>query len=235
MISSLQITTPAKKCIFRCPFCISLGHSHNNIFRNLYEENFDEWRLKLIDVLISHPEIETCVITGTNEPMQSPDFISAAVSIIKDLRPDIRTEIQTRFYKRHAIFKDLDIACYSVSRYEDIIKIEESALTNRLVIILTDSFSGKTINDILEEIKGKNITQVTLKKLHTSNGVNPKMDSWIMQHSIAEDTYYHLKNEVANYDGPMSIRLDENCMDAGNRYLIFREDGNIYKNWEMTS
>lgn len=233
MISSLQITAPAQECIFQCPFCISQSHGHNNKFNNLYKENFGEWQLKLKDALIGHPEIKTCIITGTNEPMQSPDFIIATFSIIKEVRPDIKTEIQTRFYKRFDVSNNLDIACYSVSRYEDIIKIEESALTNRIVIILTDSFNGKTINDILEGIKGKMITQITFKKLHTSKGVNSKMDTWIKKHSINEDTYNLLKNEVANYVGSMSIRFDENCMDAEDRYLILREDGNIYENWDL--
>jgi len=32
----------------------------------------------------------------------------------------------------------------------------------------------------------------------------------------------------------MSIRFDEKCMNAEGRYLVFREDGNLYENWDST-
>ena len=42
-----------------------------------------------------------------------------------------------------------------------------------------------------------------------------------------------LKEEILNYDKDKSIRLDEFCMDATDRYKVFREDGNLYDDWDQ--
>ena len=78
------------------------------------------------------------------------------------------------------------------------------------------------------------MSQITFKKLQTSNGVNESLDNWVKKHEINQETFESLKNEVSRYIGCMSIRFDEKCMNAEGRYLVFREDGNLYENWDST-
>jgi hypothetical protein len=41
-----------------------------------------------------------------------------------------------------------------------------------------------------------------------------------------------LEQDINNYQGNISIRLDKTCMDATDRYKVFREDGYVYNNWD---
>jgi len=66
------------------------------------------------------------------------------------------------------------------------------------------------------------------------DGVNLELDDYIKNHSIDNNTLNSLREDIKNYNGNMSIVLDENCMDSVGRYKIFREDGNIYSTWEAS-
>lgn len=109
-------------------------------------------------------------------------------------------------------------------------KIEKTKNITRIVIILTDSFNDKNLQDILKEIN-QNIEQLTFKILHDSEGYNKELDKYIKEHKTNEKTINKLKKEILNYKGNISIVFDENCMDANNRYMVFREDGNLYKDF----
>ena len=61
------------------------------------------------------------------------------------------------------------------------------------------------------------------------------MDKYILNHSIDNNTLEKLKEDIDKYNGNLSIRLDLDCMNSINRYKIFREDGNLYDNWEEVS
>ena len=61
------------------------------------------------------------------------------------------------------------------------------------------------------------------------------MDKYILNHSIDNNTLKKLKEDIDKYNGNLSIRLDLDCMNSINRYKIFREDGNLYDNWEEVS
>ena len=76
------------------------------------------------------------------------------------------------------------------------------------------------------------VKQVTFKVLHDSKGVNPIIDEWIKNNKASENITIDLKREIQSYHGNKSIIFDENCMEAENRYMVFREDGLLYKDFD---
>lgn len=230
-MKSLQVLTPARKCIFNCPFCIAKTHRHHNLFDNNYKEKYNFWENNYINIINTNPDLKTIVITGTNEPMQDQDYVKDVINITRQIRPEIKIELQTRFYKKTDIYNELDIVAYSISDFKLLNKIYVVDRGARYVLILTNTFDNKSLNDILEEIP-ENVTQVTFKVLHDSKGINPALDEWIKNNKTSLNTVEKLKEEIKNYNGKRSIIFDENCMDAENRYMVFREDGLLYKDFD---
>lgn len=233
-MKSLQVVTPHIKCIFDCPFCISKGHVHNNKFINNHLLNFDLWKNNLINVIRNNNDLKYIVITGTNEPMQSKDYVNDVIDITRKVNSDIQIEIQTHYYNADEIYNKLDVVAYSISNINLLNKIKPIGKIQRYVLIMTDSFNNYSLNDVLKLIPSS-VQQITFKKLINSNGVNKEMDEYILNHSIDNNTLEKLKKDINKYDGNLSIRLDLDCMNTTNRYKIFREDGNLYNNWEEVS
>jgi len=230
-MKSLQVLTPARKCIFNCPFCIAKTHKHHNNFDNNYKDNYDLWKNNYIKILTNNEDLKTVVITGTNEPMQDQDYVKDVIKITRQIKPDIKIELQTRFYKKLDIFNEIDIVAYSISDFKLLNKIDVVNKGARYVLILTNTFDNKALKDILKEIP-KSVMQITFKVLHNSKGVNPLIDDWIKNNKTSLDTVQKLKEEIKNHNGKRSIIFDENCMEAENRYMVFREDGLLYKDFD---
>ena len=230
-MKSLQVVTPNIECIFNCPFCIAKAHKHNNIFINNYQNNHELWKNNLIDTIKSNKDLKYVVITGTNEPMQSIDCVKDIINIVRDTNKDIQIEIQTRMYKPSDIYNLVDVTCYSISNYQLIKKINPKGNIIRYVFILTDSFNNKRLNDILDIIPS-NVKQLTFKVLHDSKGNNKDLDKWINSHKLDNSTLTKLSDDINNYKGNLSIRIDLNCMDSEDRYKVYREDGHLYDDWD---
>ena len=230
-MKSLQVLTPAGKCIFNCPFCIAKTHKHHNLFDNNYKDKKNIWEQNYINIIKTNTDLKTVVITGTNEPVQDLDYIKDVIKLTRQNRNDIKIELQTRYYKKIDVFNDLDIVAYSISDYKLLNIIDVVDKGSRYVLILTNTFDNKSLDDILKVIPNK-VKQVTFKVLHDSKGVNPIIDEWIKNNKVLEDTISNLKNGIENYHGNRSIIFDENCMEAKNRYMVFREDGLLYKDFD---
>lgn len=232
-VNSMQLVTPAKKCIYDCPFCISKGHKHDNKFVNNYEKNFQLWRENLKEILRNNNSIKVVVITGSNEPMQDQKCINDMIDIVRNVRNDIKIEIQTRNYNDENVLKRFDIVAYSISKYDLLEKVKLINENNRYTIILTDSFKEKRLKDILDKISDK-VQQVTFKVLQYTDDKESEVNTWIKNHKLSENDLNRLLNDIKNYKGNKSIRFDENCMNANDRYVIYREDGNVYSDWSAT-
>ena len=230
-MKSLQIVTPHLECIYKCPFCISKAHPYTSHFDNNYNHNFELWKDNLIKVLLDNKDLAYVVITGTNEPMQSPECVNDIINIVREFRPDISIEIQTRWYNKNDIYKELDTTCYSISNAYYLDKIKPVGNNMRYVIILTDSFNGLTLDNYLSLIP-KEVNQITFKTLQNSSSHDTEIDGWIDEHRVDEETLKRLEQDVANYKGNISIRMDKTCMDATDRYMVFREDGYLYRDWD---
>lgn len=231
-MKSLQVVTPHLECIYSCPFCIAKAHKHDNQFVNNYLNNHDYWKNNLIKVINENKDLNYVVITGTNEPMQSKECVEDIINIVRETNPNIQIEIQTRYYEENGIYKKLDVVAYSIPFYNLIPGIKPCGRTNRFVIILTDTFNDYTLDALLEVIPN-NVDQITFKVLQDSKGVNKEVDDYIRNHRMSAERLRRLKEEILNYDKDKSIRLDEFCMDATDRYKVFREDGNLYDDWDQ--
>lgn len=228
-MKSLQVVTPHKECIYDCKFCISKMHKHDNKFVNNYELNKELWKNNLIKIIKENKDLKYVVITGTNEPMQSEDCVRDIIDVVRSTNKEINIEIQTHFYKENSLYNDIDVVAYSISNPFLLDKIIPSGKISRYVLILTDSFNNYKLDDILKLIP-KNVTQITFKSLQLGEEHN-KVYDYILNHSISKNTFNKLKENINNYKGNLSIRLDNNCMDSINRYKIYREDGNLYDSW----
>lgn len=228
---SLQIVTPHMECIYNCPFCISKAHPYTSHFEDTYHENFSLWKNSLIQVLQENDDLKYVVITGTNEPMQTPECVNDIIDVIREYRPDISIEIQTRWYQESDLYKKLNTTCYSISNAYYLDKIKPVGNNMRYVIILTDSFNGLRLDDYLKLIP-KEVNQLTFKTLQNSLDHNTEIDDWIDHHRVDPETLAKLDEDVMNYHGDISIRMDKTCMDATDRYKVFREDGMVYNNWD---
>ena len=230
-MKSLQIVTPHMECIYNCPFCIAKAHKHDNEFEDTYHSNISLWRDNLALVLLGNPDLKYVVITGTNEPMQSVDCVNDIIKMVRYYRKDISIEIQTRWYQQNALYEDLDTVCYSISNRYYLDKIKPMGKISRYVIILTDSFNGMSLDDYLKVIP-EGVSQVTFKVLQNSLSDDTPVDEWIHEHRLNDESLNRLAEDVSNYHGNLSIRLDTNCMDATDRYKVFREDGYVYEDWD---
>jgi len=228
---SLQVVTPHLPCMYNCPFCISKAHPYTSKFTNNFENNFELWKANFIKTLKENEDLKYIVITGTNEPMQSPKCVLDIIKVAREVRPDISLEIQTRYYNANDIYKMLDTTCYSISNAFYLDKIKPVGHNMRFVIILTDSFNGLTLDDYLAKIP-KEVNQITFKTLQNSSSHDTEIDEWIDKHRVDEQTLKRLDQDVANYQGNISIRMDKTCMDATDRYMVFREDGYVYRDWD---
>ena len=231
-MKSLQVLTPSMKCIYNCPFCISKTHRHNNKFINNYCLNHELWKNNLIKVIKENKDLKYIVITGTNEPMQSPECVNDIINIVRSVNKKIQIEIQTHHYEQNKLYNLLDVTAYSIPYINLIHKIKPVGNIIRYVFILTDSYNDYSLDDIINIIP-KNVTQLTFKCLIDSNGINKSVDEYIYNHKISNDNLEKLRKDIREYKGDLSIRLDEFCMDCEGRYKIFREDGNLYDNWEQ--
>lgn len=230
-MKSLQVLTPSRKCIFNCPFCISKTHSHENQFQNVYQENNSLWEANFIDILENYQDLKNIVITGTNEPMQDQKCIEDIIQIVRKYRSDINIELQTKYYKKEKVFDLLDVVAFSVSNFDYLKRIPKTKKITRIVLLLTDSFHNKSLKEIINFIN-KDIEQITFKVLQDSHGYNLRLDEWIKNHQTDFKTIENLKKDIKNYNGKISIFFDENCMDAEGRYMVFREDGKLYKDFK---
>lgn len=230
-MKSLQIVTPHLDCMFDCPFCIAKAHKHLNHFEDNYTNNYLLWEENLINTIISNEDLKYVVITGTNEPMQSKECVRDIINTIRSINEEIQIEIQTRYYTPDEIYDLLDVVAYSISNPRMIKRMKPKGKVQRYVFILTDHFNNYTLEDILA-LTQNTVSQITFKVLQDSNGENLEFDEYIKNHSVDERTLNNLRQDIASYEGDLSIRLDENCMDSIGRYEIFREDGNVYASWD---
>ena len=184
----------------------------------------------LIRVINENKDLKYVVITGTNEPMQSKKCVSDICDIVKTANKDIQIELQTHYYKQDDVYNKIDVVAYSISDIKLLNRIKPIGKIQRYVLIMTDSYNGYSLDEILKLIPDS-VKQITFKKLIDTNGVNLKVDKYISIHSIDDKTLNRLIIDVDNYKGDLSIRMDLDCMNCEGRYKIFREDGKVYDNW----
>lgn len=234
---NLQLCSPYRKCPFNCPMCIAATDDGeiNNVF-NLYENNRAEYFYKLAKAIQGK---DTVVITGDTEPTLFPEWISNVLKFFQIIGYEGKIELQTKNYCLsyfcHEWYNlDLDLIAYSATCAKDLQKIfslnlaKESYCRVRLVVLLTE----ETI-DCLYKTPVKELTkfaEITFKVLQTPE--REAEANYVKEHNSYDKQKLNAIIEFIQFhSSKCSIRIDENCMDATDRYEIMRIDGKMYKTW----
>lgn len=242
---NLQITTPAEQCTFDCPYCIAKQHNHNNDFQNLYLTNRFAWAIRLYHVL-SIGGYDSVVITGTNEPTQSENYILDTLNIIeyfnKSTNSNIKTELQTKSNTPLWYFNRFDVVAVSCDSSKQLFDIAKNYYCNfnkvlRFVLLGTkfikieEIYEFYRLNTLDVVVMGRCEIQFTLKKLQSGEEDN-SYNQWVIKNSCDQDTIKKVCDIFKSKK--ISFRYDESCMDSETRYKVFREDGELYPNWGTT-
>lgn len=91
-IQSISIVVPTNGCINNCKFCVSKMH------KSEYEDNFDSFQIEKRIKFASNNGVNTCIITGTGEPLQNKAFLENLHTIFENMSdpfPFPNIELQT--------------------------------------------------------------------------------------------------------------------------------------------
>lgn len=229
---NIQVCCPYQKCVYNCPMCIAKGHKHNYKFSN--NTNSQEYYDNLSNI-IEYEQTCDVILTGECDPSQNMQWVKKVLTQLKDTYFSGSVELQTRNYNidvQKLEDLDLGVLSYSIVYLKDYLKSHSfnklRVGINRLVILLTKEF--EFLNKDTFNTMGFN--QVTFKTLQY--GEDKNVNKWIDENKMSEDGVNRIREIIEFYNGSKecSVRLDENCQDATNRYYIYRSDGKLYKNWE---
>lgn len=218
---NLQVCVPYEKCPFNCPMCIA---SNRKIYENLYDKCEELYFNRLKKQIENNYDFY--VITGQTEPTLNRKWLENTLKVLKGQK----VELQTKNYNLHNYnLEGLSTLCYSITSVKDYIKaysFRKIVGSNRLVILLTKDFDFLNI----ENFETFGFNQITFKVLQKTN--DKKVNTWIEKNEMKDFTKIY---EIVNfYNGRnVSVRIDTNCQDSHGRYRIFREDGQLYYNWEI--
>lgn len=247
---NLQITVPYRTCPFKCPFCIANNPNTLGKYNDLYSTDkkayfsaLDETIKRLY--LANYFKPITIVVTGDTEPTLNQPFLVDVVSHIREHHSIAieSIELQTanttyvRGYLRdNAIMFDvIGLSMYNEQQIEYAMESElyrqDKHTFVRPTIILNSAIYEARLGvvswDSLRKYK-----QVTFKVLQDSD--NPQIQAWIEKNKFKDYQMRLLDHDIAKlvYAG-VSVRVDRDCMDTkgGQRYVIFRENGKLYKDW----
>lgn len=226
---NLQLCAPYAPCIYHCPFCVARGHKHKYNFQNLYEENKKEYIDNLLKIL-EYNEFNSIVITGECDPTQWKNWINLVTFIITKAKQDACIELQTHnFNISPSILKEINVLAYSLTNLKDYLNswryLKPESITTRGVIILNKEF--ECLNK--DNFSSMGFDQITFKQLNY--GEDENINKWIDKNRVNDlSQFYDIMN--AWNGSKTSIRVDETCQDATDRYVIFRSDGKLYDSWE---
>jgi len=166
-----------------------------------------------------------CVAAVNDEIVFSDDFYNNNRELyLQKLMQTIqkyKIEIQTHNYNYKGI-NGINVIAYS---YNEIPKEQQepSTKTIRATFIYTDKI---TVDDIIQfNLSSLWVNQVTVKQMVYNSYGNEKVNQYILEHRKelkGSEQYKLLVN---------GIRVDMDCHNSHNRYIIYRTDGYVYENW----
>lgn len=126
------------------------------------------------------------------------------------------------------ILSKVDVVSYSITTarsYLNAHRLQKIGRINRIVILLTKEF--EFLNK--DTFNSMGFSQVTFKTLQ--HGEDDTVNKWIDDHKMGDIS--SIQDIVDFYNGSeISVRLDQSCQNATNRYFILRCDGKLYDAWE---
>lgn len=223
---NLQLVSPYQKCSFNCPFCVAASDREQPQYYNLYEEDRLTYFSSLLKVL-DEEKIETVVFTGNTEPTLFDEWLSDCAEIIGLSTNYINLELQTKNYNYSNDEDDFETVAYSMSTINDVEimlnKLPHYTHNCRLVFLLNKFLDFDYIYYVSKRIQN---CEMTVKIMQDSALGVKNVDEWIDKNKktlTCEDIKLLTKN---------GVRVDEDCMNAENRYKIFGIDGKVYNSWE---
>jgi len=208
--------------------CIASGRP---VFENLYKSEYDFYKQRLITALIRN-EPTDIVLTGNTDPTLDRNWLTRLSTLIADhsnnFNRKIPVELQTKNYNlKNYNLSNIDVLAYSITSVKDYLKawnFRKIKRTNRLVILLTKEFSFLTA----ENFNTFGFDQITFKVLQ--EGASIEQNEWVQENSLTDlSNIYEIVNRFNGTN--TSVRVDTDCQNSEDRYLIFREDGKLYKEW----
>lgn len=221
---NLQICIPYQVCPFKCPMCIASGRP---IFENLYKSEYDFYIHQLEEALKNN-DIEDIILTGNTDPTLDRNWLTKISEEVKKYYPSPKVELQTKNYNlKNYNLSNIDVLAYSITSVKDYLKawsFRKIQRTNRLSILLTKEFDFLTA----ENFNTFGFDQITFKVLH--EGVDIEKNKWVQDNKMTDlSNIYDIINRFNGTE--TSVRIDTECENSIDRYLIFREDGELYKEW----
>jgi uncharacterized protein YfkK (UPF0435 family) len=148
--------------------------------------------------------------------------------LLKHNFPFTPIEIQTKNYNlKYYDLSKINVLAYSITSVKDYLKawqFRKIDRTNRLVILLTKEFDFLTA----ENFNTFGFDQITFKVLQ--EGIDLEQNEWVQNNKLEDLT--EIYKIIDRFNGTRtSVRIDTNCQNSNDRYLIYRENGKVYKEW----
>lgn len=257
---NLQITVPYQTCPFNCPFCIAKNPETLGKFENLYEtyptmywyalgEYLESisWVNEVVDEQYDDYQVRTnvtCVITGCTEPTLNKEWLEQMINYLSD-SPYVKSiELQTSNQKyimdnvinnSNCKLDVVAVSCYKISQVLSLNRMNDlhhiTKPTIRPTIIVNEQLAIDFGSMFVTETGLQNYKQVTFKTLQPCK--DETINAWIDANKVIDvPAIDYLIMFLQDLYG-VSVFYDRNCMDTkgGSRYVIFREDGEIYQDW----
>ena len=116
---------------------------------------------------------------------------------------------------------------YSITSVKDYLKawqFRKIPRTNRLVILLTKEFDFLTA----ENFNTFGFDQITFKVLQ--EGADLDNNKWVQENAMTDLS--NIYDIVNRFNGTQtSVRVDTDCQNSIDRYIIYRENAKVYNQW----
>lgn len=145
-IQTISIVVPTKGCVNKCPFCISSMHD------SPYENNWNENQMTKRIRYATMNNVNTCIITGTGEPLQNKSFLNKLSILFRGMNnPFPNIEFQTTGVFLSEASKDFDNFAYTENDkliYKNI-KLLQMLGVNTISLSVADIFDDENNNKLM--------------------------------------------------------------------------------------
>ena len=225
---NLQLVSPYAPCPYKCSYCVS-NFEGNYQFHDLYHSDRETYLNRLKGILITSADegnfFTGAVLTGLTDPSLFPEWVEDVKTTLQEYSTGEVT-FQTSNYK-YRNTDGLSVIAYSIGHRDKIAQLPKREDIDPEVVLRFNIMLSKdmTVLDIIKVIRHSPNAQYTVKYLMPTSHGHSETDKWIVENRLELST----KDEkTLEYLG---VWIDKTCMDAENRYRVFREDGVLYRSW----
>ena len=189
-IQSISIVVPTGGCVNNCPFCVSKMH------KSPYEDQWDESQMiKRIQYAVMSG-VNTCVITGTGEPLQNKSFLNNLVVLFRKMNhPFPNVEFQTTgvfLSEQTGVSLGTNYEFYTSTTYPNI-EVLKYLRVNTISLSVANIFDDSKNNKIIGTSQKTEFYLYNLIQLLKANGFNIRLslnmlkdyDNYTPEHIIA--------------------------------------------------